>query len=82
MYAYHLSPRCGAKTKNYAGRPCRSPAVRGKKRCRLHGGGKGSGAQLKNRNARTHGETTQEAKLFRADVKRAIQDSKVLLEQL
>jgi hypothetical protein len=29
------SPRCGAKTR--AGHPCRSPAVRDKKRCRMHG---------------------------------------------
>jgi hypothetical protein len=29
-------PRCGAKTRR--GSPCQSPAMRGKKRCRLHGG--------------------------------------------
>ena len=29
-------PRCGAK--NRAGKPCRSPAMRGKARCRMHGG--------------------------------------------
>src|SRR5260221_2655815 len=38
--------RCGARTKTRGGRPCRSPAVGGKKRCRLHGGAKGSGGQL------------------------------------
>ncbi len=32
----HLAPRCGAKTR--AGCPCRSPAIRGKLRCRMHGG--------------------------------------------
>ena len=31
-----LAPRCGARTR--AGCPCRSPAVRGKQRCRMHGG--------------------------------------------
>jgi hypothetical protein len=30
------APRCGARTR--AGTPCRSPAIRGRKRCRLHGG--------------------------------------------
>jgi len=30
------APRCGAKTK--AGGPCRCPAIRDRKRCRLHGG--------------------------------------------
>jgi hypothetical protein len=33
------SPRCGAKTRS--GKPCMSPAVRGKKRCRMHGGARG-----------------------------------------
>jgi hypothetical protein len=30
------APRCGAKTR--AGGSCRCPAMRGRKRCRLHGG--------------------------------------------
>lgn len=47
------APRCGAKTR--AGTPCRCPAVRGKRRCRLHGGAPGSGAPLGNRNAWKHG---------------------------
>src|SRR5271157_2872335 len=34
--ALHLVPRCGAHTRS--GCPCRSPAVRGKLRCRMHGG--------------------------------------------
>ncbi|MFZ2080570.1 MAG: HGGxSTG domain-containing protein [Xanthobacteraceae bacterium] len=29
------SPRCGARTRS--GKPCRAPAVNGKKRCRMHG---------------------------------------------
>ena len=37
----HSTPRCGARTR--AGTPCSSPAVRGSRRCRMHGG-KGSGA--------------------------------------
>ncbi len=32
----NLSPRCGARTR--AGCPCRAPAIRGKLRCRMHGG--------------------------------------------
>jgi hypothetical protein len=31
-----LAPRCGAR--NRRGLPCQAPAVRGKRRCRLHGG--------------------------------------------
>ena len=30
------APRCGAKTRG--GRSCQCPALRGRKRCRLHGG--------------------------------------------
>src|SRR5947208_8674569 len=53
------SPRCGAKT--HSGGACRSPAVHGKKRCRMHGGAPGSGAPKANRNARKHGMFTGEA---------------------
>ncbi|WP_414819862.1 HGGxSTG domain-containing protein [Sphingomonas sp. Root710] len=46
------APRCGARTRS--GQPCRSPAVKGNGRCRMHGG-KGSGAPRGNRNAWKHG---------------------------
>ena len=45
----HLSLRCGARTRR--GSPCRSPAVKGRERCRMHGGATGSGARPANRNA-------------------------------
>lgn len=56
----HLAeaPRCGAKTR--AGTPCRSPAVKGKRRCRMHGG-MNKGAPAKNRNAWKHGNRSGEA---------------------
>ena len=50
------SPRCGARTRS--GSPCRSPAVAGKNRCRMHGGAKGSGAPRGNKNALKHGAFT------------------------
>jgi hypothetical protein len=53
------SPRCGAKTR--LGAPCKSPAVQGKKRCRMHGGAEGSGAPRANQNALKHGRYTKEA---------------------
>ena len=49
------SRRCGAKTRS--GRPCRSPAVSGKARCRMHGGAAGSGAPRGNQNALKQGIT-------------------------
>lgn len=33
---FRAAPRCGAK--NRAGGACQGPAMRGRKRCRLHGG--------------------------------------------
>lgn len=48
----NLAPRCQARTRS--GRPCRSPAVKGKMRCRMHGGN-GNGAPQGNRNAWKHG---------------------------
>jgi hypothetical protein len=51
------SQRCGAKTR----KPCQSPAVQGKKRCRMHGGAPGSGAPRGNKNAIKHGLYTREA---------------------
>jgi len=46
------APRCGARTRS--GAPCRAPAIKGKHRCRMHGG-KGSGAPRGNRHAWKHG---------------------------
>ena len=46
------APRCGAKTR--AGTPCRGPAVRGKRRCRMHGG-TNPGPPKGNRNGWKHG---------------------------
>ena len=56
--AMQLSPRCGARTRS--GTPCRSPAVAGRARCRMHGGAKGSGAPRGNTNALKHGLYTRE----------------------
>lgn len=57
-YAFMRSPRCGAKTRRETA--CMAPAVRGNKRCRMHGG-KGSGAPKGSQNALKHGRSTREA---------------------
>ena len=54
-----LAPRCLARTRS--GKACQSPAVKGKQRCRMHGG-KGSGAPNGNRNARKHGARSAETR--------------------
>ena len=53
--------RCGARTRD--GSPCRSPAVRGKRRCRMHGAH--AGPPRGNRNALKHGQRTAEAVAWR-----------------
>jgi hypothetical protein len=58
------SPRCGARTRS--GASCRSPAVNGKKRCRMHGGAHGSGAPKGNQNALQHGTYSKTANAQRA----------------
>lgn len=54
---------CGARTRK--GTPCRAPAVTGRPRCRMHGGAKGSGAPIGNRNALKHGRYTAAAIAWR-----------------
>jgi hypothetical protein len=44
------APRCLARTRR--GTPCRSQAVAGKTRCRMHGGAAGSGAPKGKRSSR------------------------------
>lgn len=50
------------QARNRAGKPCRCPAMRGKARCRLHGGASGSGAPQGEPNGMwRHGGYTSEA---------------------
>src|SRR5215213_7862592 len=52
--------RCGARTRS--GHPCRQAKVKGRPRCRMHGGAKGSGAPPGVRNGRYRdGHYTKEA---------------------
>ena len=66
-----LAPRCGARTRT--GCPCRAPALHGKLRCRMHGGGS-TGPRTAEGLARlraartTHGGYTPEARAFQRHV--------------
>ena len=73
-------PRCGAKTR--CGGACRSPAVSGKKRCRMHGGALGSGAPKANQNARKHGLFTRDAIAERRQIQVLLGDARKLLEEM
>ena len=74
------SPRCGARTRS--GAPCRSPAVAGKKRCRMHGGASGSGAPRGNFNAIKHGAYTRTALQRRAEMRCLLRKARELLRAL
>ncbi len=74
------SPRCGAKTRS--GGSCRSPAVHGKKRCRMHGGAPGSGAPRANRNARKHGLFTRDAIAERRQIRALLGEARRFLQAM
>jgi hypothetical protein len=78
--AMQLSPRCGARTRG--GTPCQAPAVRGKRRCRMHGGATGSGAPKGNRNALKHGLYTREAIAERRKLRDLIKQMEGFLQEI
>lgn len=71
------SLRCGARTR--AGGACLSPAVSGRRRCRMHGGALGSGAPRGNGNALKAGLYTAERLAMRRRVGLIMRTSKKLL---
>ncbi len=79
-HAMSASPRCGARTRG--GFACSAPAIRGKFRCRMHGGARGSGAPRGNRNAETHGAFTQEGIAERRAIRALISDAETLLAKI
>lgn len=56
MAMAHAAPRCLARTRS--GTACQLPAMKGKRRCRLHGG-LNPGAPKGNRNAWKHGRRSK-----------------------
>ena len=72
--------QCGAKTRS--GKPCRSPAANGKRRCRMHGGAPGSGAPRANRNARKHGLFSKDAIAERKRIQALLGEARKLLQMM
>ena len=58
--------RCGARTRT-TGAPCRAPAMKGKKRCRLHGGASPGAPKGERNGAYRHGRRAQEAEAQRRE---------------
>lgn len=64
------APRCGARTRS--GESCKAPAVRGRARCRVHGG-KSTGAPRGDRNGNFRsGDWTQEVEAERRWAKQLV----------
>ena len=59
MQSAHAAPRCKARSKR-TGKPCRAPAVRDFRVCRMHGARGGAPEGKRNGNYR-HGARTNEA---------------------
>ncbi|MET4257545.1 uncharacterized protein YjcR [Bradyrhizobium sp. S3.12.5] len=78
--AMQASLRCGAQTRN--GETCRAPALRGKARCRMHGGAWGSGAPFGNSNAVKHGFFTKDAIAERREVQMLVSEARKLVRRL
>lgn len=74
------SPRCGAKARS--GNACRSPAVHGRKRCRMHGGAQGSGAPRANQNARKHCLYTRDAIAERRQIRALLAEAQRVLKEM
>ena len=62
MHKAHAAPRCKAKSKR-TGKPCRAPAVRGCKVCRMHGARGGAPEGKRNGNYK-HGGRSKETIAF------------------
>lgn len=75
----HAAPRCGARTRR--GSACQSPAVSGRKRCRMHGGADGSGAPKGNKNALKTGMHTREAIEMRRRLRQLMKETNETLEE-
>ena len=74
------SPRCEAKIRS--GGSCRAPVVRGKRRCRMHGGAPKSRAPRGNQNARKHGLFTKDAIAGRKQIRALLGEARKLLEEM
>jgi hypothetical protein len=76
-----LAPRCEATTRG--GTACQRAALKGKTRCRLHGGAKGSGGPKGQRHGRyRHGQFTCEAVEERRRTRVLIAQMRAFIEDL
>ncbi|WP_319799620.1 HGGxSTG domain-containing protein [Lichenihabitans sp. PAMC28606] len=81
MHARFNTPKCGARTR--LGNFCRSPAVAGRVRCRMHGGADRIGAPFGPANGQyRHGRYTYEAVAERRAVREMLRKARRVLALL
>jgi hypothetical protein len=72
------APRCGAKTR--AGGICKQAAIKGRPRCRMHGGARGSGGPPGERNGNfRHGYFTAKSVAERKAVREVVRQTRRIL---
>jgi glucans biosynthesis protein len=76
----HTKSKCLAKTRH--GTLCQTSPVKGKKRCRMHGGAKGIGAPKGSTNALKHGFYSKESIQRRVEVRQLIREFKNLNKEM
>ena len=79
-YPMHCAPRCTAKSKR-TGLPCKSPAVRGWKVCRMHGAGGGAKPGPLHPSYQ-HGERSKEAASVRALISTLLREGREARQML
>lgn len=76
----NLIKKCLAKTRKNT--LCQIPPVIGKKRCRMHGGAKGSGAPKGSKNAFKHGRYSGDAIKMRLETNQLIREYKAMIKEI
>jgi hypothetical protein len=75
-----LKIKCLAKTRLCT--LCEKFVVKGKNRCYMHGGAKGSGAKIGNKNAFKHGRYSGEAIKMRLETNQLIREYKAMMKEM
>lgn len=86
LAAANATPRCGARCRRNGGAPCRAAAIRGRTRCRLHGG-KSTGPRDQGREALAklrwkHGRRSKLAQQERQLAREALNELRRLLSEV
>ena len=76
----NLIKKCLAKTRRKT--LCQTSPVIGKKRCRMHGGAKGSGAPKGSKNALKHGRYSGDVIKMRLETNQLIREYKAMIKEI